>query len=234
MKKFLTTCALVALIALPAGAAPQSECAYSPRQTLVRDATDANQIAGLIQQGVIFDETPRCGGTIMQLAVRRGNADVFKVLLEQDVKRANQIVALDEFPIPGAPRKIPLWLFAAYYAPNENIIVLLHQALTQTNPNSIAMTDDLGRNVLWYMDKNPVLRKTALYDQLNGQLLTSLSLDNSANALLDAAASSIASAKGGVATAPAQPKTPKPLLDPGATSLNLTPKREIVELEAKK
>ena len=56
MKKFLTTCALVALIALPAGAAPQTECAYSPRQTLVRDARNAGQISELIKQGVIFDE----------------------------------------------------------------------------------------------------------------------------------------------------------------------------------
>lgn len=177
MKKFLTTCALTALVALPAGAAPQSECAYSPRQALVRDARDASQIVGLIEKGVIFDETPRCGGTIMQLAVRRGNAEVLMALLKQDLKRASQIVALDEFPIPGAPKKVPLWLFAAYYAPNENIILLLKQALQQSNQN-IAMTDDMGRNVLWYMDRNPVLRQTALYDGLNTELLTSLTMSN--------------------------------------------------------
>lgn len=225
MKKFLTTCAMVALVAVSANAAQQqSECAYSPRQTLVRDALDANQIAGLIQQGVIFDETPRCGGSLMQLAVRRGNPDVLKVLLEQDLKRANQVVSLDEFPIPGAPKKIPLWLFAAYYAPNEYIITLLHQALTQSNPNSIAMTDDLGRNVLWYMDRNPVLRKTALYDQLNAQLLTTLSTGNNADAALNAALSDIIP---GVKAqkAPVTPNVPsqQPELVPGKLSLGTTP-----------
>ena len=192
MKKFLLTCALGALVSLPGWAAPQqSECAYSPRQMLVRDAKDATQIADLIKQGVVFDEEPRCGGTLMQLAVRRGNADVLKVLLEQDLKRANQSVSLDEFPITGAPKKVPLWLFAAYYAPNENIIVLLHQALQMSNPNNIAMTDEMGRNVLWYMDRNPVLRKTDLYDQLNGQLLTTLSNSNNTDVLLNAAVSGV-------------------------------------------
>ncbi len=177
MKKLLLTCAVVALVALPAGAAPQSECSYSPRQALVRDARDATQIIGLIDKGLIFDETPRCGGTIMQLAVRRGNAEVLMALLKQDLKRASQVVPLDEFPIPGAPKKVPLWLFAAYYAPNESIVQLLKQALQQSN-QSLAVTDEMGRNVLWYMDRNPVLRQTALYDDLNNELLTSLTMNN--------------------------------------------------------
>ena len=225
MKKFLMTCAMVALVALPAGAAPQ-ECAYSPRQTLVRDAKNAEQIAGLIRQGVIFDETPRCGGTIMQLAVRRGNPEVLRVLLEQDLKRANQIVPLDDFPIPGAPKKIPLWLFAAYYAPNEQIIHLLHQSLIQTR-GGVSVTDDMGRNVLWYMDRNPVLRKTSLYDQLNDQLLTNLSADKSADALLSAVLGS------GNAAAPATGLTQQPSqltnMQPGSLSADTSPKREIVE-----
>ncbi len=176
MKKFLTACALVTLMAASVSAAPQqSECAYSPRQTLIRDAKDAIQIAKLIEQGVVFDETPRCGGSLMQLAVRRGNTDVLVALLNQDLKRASQIVSLDEFPIPGAPKKVPLWLFAAYYAPNENVMILLQKALQQSNQN-LAVTDELGRNVLWYMDKNPVLRKTDLYDTLNSELLTSLTM----------------------------------------------------------
>lgn len=196
MKKFLMTCAMTALMTLPADAAPQ-ECAYSPRQALVRDARDANQIIGLIDKGVIFDETPRCGGTIMQLAVRRGNAEVLMALLKQDLKRASQIVSLDEFPIPGAPKKIPLWLFAAYYAPNENIILLLKQALQQSN-QSLAMTDDTGRNVLWYMDRNPVLRQTALYDSLNTELLTSLTMSNQ-DILLNPNAGANLSLPGGMA-----------------------------------
>ena len=42
MKKLLLTCALGILMSAPVQAAPQkSECAYSPLQTLVRDARDA-------------------------------------------------------------------------------------------------------------------------------------------------------------------------------------------------
>jgi len=173
MKKFLMTCALVVLATTSAGAAPQSECAYSPRQMLIRDARDSMQIENLIAQGVVFDETPRCGGSLMQLAIRRGNPEVLKALLQQDLKRANQIVSLDEFPIPGAPKKVPLWLFAAYYAPNDLIINLMQQALQQSGAN-LAMVDDSGRNALWYMERNPVLRQTTTYDNLNALLLTSL------------------------------------------------------------
>ena len=36
---------------------------------------------------------------------------------------------------------------------------------------NIAATDDFGRNLLWYMNKNPVLRNTALQDELNNKLL---------------------------------------------------------------
>ena len=241
MKKFLMTCALAALIAMPAGAAPQSECAYSPRQKLIRDARNAEQIKELIKNGVVFDETPRCGGTIMQLAIRRGNAEVLLALLQQDLKRASQIVSLEEFPIPGAPKKIPLWLFAAYYAPNDGIISLLMQALQQSN-QSIAMTDDAGRNVLWYMDRNPVLRNTELYDALNTELLSSLAV-NSQELLLNSAVSgnnaganlTLPATATPAAAGTAQP-TSAPAPSPAATlqlgqkpTLSLTGQREIIE-----
>ncbi|MBE6445800.1 MAG: ankyrin repeat domain-containing protein [Alphaproteobacteria bacterium] len=170
MKKLLLTCALGILMSAPVQAAPQkSECAYSPLQTLVRDARDATQIQDLINKNVNFDEVPRCGGTLMQLAIRRGNWDVLQALLSQDLKRANQIVSLDDFPIEDAPKKVPLILFAAYYAPNEYIIQLLQQANVD-----ITQTDEKGRNILWYMEQNPVLRKTKLFDDINMALLTSL------------------------------------------------------------
>ena len=175
MKKLLLTCALGILMAGTVQAAPQQkgECAYSPLQTLVRDARDEQQLAVLAKKGVNLDEVPRCGGTLMQLAIRRGNFNVVKVLLENDLKRANQIVSLDDFPIPGAPKKIPLWLFAAYYAPNEYIISLMRQAMEQASFD-IGQTDEYGRNVLWYMELNPVLRKTETFDKLNDALLESL------------------------------------------------------------
>ena len=38
----------------------------------------------------------------------------------------------------------------------------------------ISKTDSSGRNVLWYMDQNPVLRSTSLYDKMNSLLLNAL------------------------------------------------------------
>ena len=170
MKKLLLTCALGILMAGTVQAAPQKgNCAYSPLQTLIRDARDVTQIQDLINKNVNFDEVPRCGGTLMQLAVRRGNVDVLTALLQQDLKRASQIVSLEEFPIEDAPKKVPLILFAAYYAPNEYIIQLLQKANVD-----ITQTDEKGRNILWYMEQNPVLRKTQLFDEVNLALLTSL------------------------------------------------------------
>jgi hypothetical protein len=136
---------------------------------LVRDARDATQILNYINQGVVFDEVPRCGGTLMQLAVRRGNVEVLTALLQQDLKRAGQIVSLEEFPIAGAPKKVPLILFAAYFAPNEYVIQVLQQANVD-----VTQVDEYGRNVLWYMEQNPVLRQTQLFDNMNMALLTSL------------------------------------------------------------
>jgi hypothetical protein len=170
MKKLLLTCALGILMAGTVQAAPQKgECAYSPLQTLVRDARDATQITNYITQGVNFDEVPRCGGTLMQLAIRRGNVDVLTALLQQDMKRAGQVVSLEEFPIAGAPKKVPLILFAAYFAPNEYVIQVLQQANVD-----VTQVDEYGRNVLWYMEQNPVLRQTQLFDDMNMALLTSL------------------------------------------------------------
>lgn len=179
MKKLLLTCALGILMAGTAEAAPRSmnNCAYSPLQTLVRDARDATQILNYINQGVNFDEVSRCGGTLMQLAILRGNPQVLLALLEQDLKRAAQIVSLDEFPIMGAPKRVPLWFFAAYYAPNEQIIDLMKQAMLKIGAN-IAQTDENGRGVLWYIEQNPVLRQTDFSDRLNVELLTSLGTSN--------------------------------------------------------
>ena len=177
MKKLLLTCALGLLMSTSVDAAPTRgtnlNCAYSLLQSLVRDARDATQIKEYMSQGVNFDEIPRCGGSLMQLAVLRGNPYVLQALLEQDLKRAAQIVSLDEFPIPGAPKRISLWLFAAYYAPNQQILDLIKQAMLKIGAN-IAQPDDNGRGVLWYIEQNPVLRKTALYDALNKELLMSM------------------------------------------------------------
>jgi len=164
MKKLLLLSAC--LLAMPAAAQKMGECALTPLQNLIVNARGAEEVQALIQRGVVFEEQVRCGGSLTQLAIRRGNPDVLEAILRQDQNRANAVVPLDAFPIVGAPKQIPLILFAAYYAPNKQIIELLEAAGA-----NIAVTDDFGRNLLWYLNKNPVLRRTALEDDLNNKLL---------------------------------------------------------------
>lgn len=164
MKKllFLSVC----LMTLPALAQKVGDCALTPLQNLIVNARGAEEVQALIDRGRVFDEPVRCGGSLMQLAIRRGNPAVLQAILNQDNKRANGVVSLEAFPIGGAPKQIPLILFAAYYAPNAQIVDLLVQAGAD-----ITATDDFGRNLLWYMSKNPVLRNTDLEDKLNNDLL---------------------------------------------------------------
>ena len=164
MKKLLLLS--ICLLTAPAMAQRVGECALTPLQNLVVNARGAEEIHNLIARGVVFDEQVRCGGSLMQLAIRRGNPEVLEEILRQDQNRANASVTMDAFPIAGAPKQIPLILFAAYYAPNKQIVDLLVAAGA-----NIAATDDFGRNLLWYMNKNPVLRNTALQDELNNKLL---------------------------------------------------------------
>ncbi len=166
MKKTLISLAALA-IAMPVMAA--TDCAYSPLQNLIRNVRKADEITTLMNSGVVFSEKTRCGGSLMQLAILRGNPQVLQALLQQDPSRANEMVELQAYPIQGAPKEIPLLLFAAYHAPNGQMIELL-----VNSGADIAKTDTTGRNLLWYMDQNPVLRNTELYDELNRRLLSSL------------------------------------------------------------
>ena len=166
MKKTLVSLAAL-MMALPVMAA--DNCAYSPLQNLIRNVRSVDEITTLVQRGVMFDEKVRCGGSLMQLAILRGNPDVLQAILNQDRSRANAIVDMDAYNIQGAPREIPLILYAAYYSPNAEMI----QRLVDAGAD-ISKTDSSGRNVLWYMDQNPVLRSTVLYDKLNNLLLNAL------------------------------------------------------------
>ena len=166
MKKTLISLSAL-MMALPVMAA--NDCAYSPLQNLIRNVRSVNEINELIQRGVVFDEEVRCGGSLMQLAVLRGNPEVLQAILKQDPSRANALVKLDSYAIPGSVREVPLILFAAFYAPNDQMIYRLVESGAD-----ISKTDSAGRNLLWYMDQNPVLRNTALYDKLNNLLLSSL------------------------------------------------------------
>ncbi len=165
---------LLTMLALPAVSATQTECAYTPLQTLIRNVRDVREIDALMQQGVIFDDTQiRCGGSLMQLAIVRGNPDVLRALLQQDIKRVAQKVGTESFMIPNAPKQIPLLLFAAYYAPNAGMMDLMIQAADAVGMG-INQTDDKGQNILWYLDKNPVLRNSPTTDMVTQKMLSSL------------------------------------------------------------
>ena len=166
MKKTLISLAAL-VMALPVMAA--DNCAYSPLQNLIRNVRKVEEITTLMNSGVPFNEKPRCGGSLMQLAVLRGNAQVLQALLQQNPGRSNEMVGLQAYPIQGAPKEIPILLFAAYYAPNDQMLSSLVNAGAD-----ITKTDEYGRNLLWYMEQNPVLRNSDLYDELNRRLLSAL------------------------------------------------------------
>ena len=105
MKKLLLLS--ICLLTAPAMAQRVGECALTPLQNLVVNARGAEEIHNLIARGVVFDEQVRCGGSLMQLAIRRGNPEVLEEILRQDQNRANASVTMDAFPIAGAPKQIP-------------------------------------------------------------------------------------------------------------------------------
>ena len=164
MKKTLIS--LIALMAtVPALAA--GECSYSILQNLIRNVRTVDEINILIQQGVQFDEQVSCGGSLIQLAILRGNPAVLNAILNQDKSRANSMVSLD---LNNSSRQVPLILFASYYAPNADMV----NELLKADPSIIAQKDESGRNLLWYMEQNPVLRNTPLYDNLKQLLIRAL------------------------------------------------------------
>jgi len=106
-----------------------------------------------------------CGGSLLQLAIRRGNPSIVNGILTQDKTRVNDEVSLRGFLIPGAPERIPVILFAAYYAPSE----IVFKVLTEMGAD-IAVQDSLGHGILWYLDQNPVLRQTKTEDSIKEKL----------------------------------------------------------------
>ena len=170
MKKLSFVAALLmGLSVLPVKAAT-TECAYSPLQNFIRNVRNHEDVEKYIKQGIQFNEKPRCGGTLMQLAVLRGNPNVLVALLNQERSRANEVSSIEDFRIQGGPRQLPIVLFAAYYAPNQDMLIQLVNAGAD-----FSVVDEQGRNILWYMDQNPVLRSSYVYDQLNSRLLEKLS-----------------------------------------------------------
>ena len=135
-------------------------CQYTVLQNLIRDARSHEQIFDMIRAGVSMDdETITCGGSLLQLAIRRGNPSIVNGILTQDKSRANRDVSLSGYAIPGAPDSIPVIMFAAYYAPSE----VVFKVLTEMGAD-VTVRDKVGHGILWYMDQNPVLRQTTTED----------------------------------------------------------------------
>lgn len=151
------------------GGRKDGKCSYSPLQEVIRDARGTEMIQKLAQSGVDFNAVPRCGGSALQLAILRGNPEIVKALLESgaDVSKS---VSLADFPIVGAPKEVPVLLFAGYYAPRQDIMRLLLSAGA-----SVTGMDSNGETVLWYINQNPVLRNTELSDEIKGTLLVTKS-----------------------------------------------------------
>ena len=146
----------------------QSACIYTPMQKLIRDARNADQVFELIKSEYqLQDDTITCGGSLVQLAVRRGIPQILYAIGVQDNSRLNQDVSLKGFPIPGAPDEIPVVLFAAYYAPSAEVFKVFMDLKAD-----ITKRDSLGHDILWYLDKNPVLRQTELEDKIRFLLPT--------------------------------------------------------------
>ena len=168
-KIFLATVTVMCLAATTVFAAPNRNnsgiCSYSPLQDLIRNARSGKDLEPILGGRVDLNTPVKCGGTILQLAIRRGNPEVVKLLLENGVS-AKEDVSLEGFDIPGAPNNVPLLMFAAYYSPRQDILNLIISAGAD-----MTALDSNGENVLWYLDKNPVLQNTAISDAIKNALL---------------------------------------------------------------
>lgn len=145
-------------------------CQYTFLQNLIRDARGHEKVFEMIKAGVSMnDETITCGGTLFQLAVRRGNPSILNGILAQDKGQVNRLVPMRDFKISGAPDAIPAVMFAAYYAPSEVVFRVMLEAGAD-----VSVRDSKGHDILWYLDQNPVLRKSKVEDNIQLILQTKL------------------------------------------------------------
>ena len=140
-------------------------CSYTPLQEIIRDARSETDLTPITKNNVNLNAPVKCGGTVLQLAVLRGNPQVVRALLEAgaDVKTP---VSLEGFNIPNAPKEIPILHFAGFYSPRQDIVNLIISAGAD-----VTAADANGESVLWYINQNPVLRNTALSDEIRNTLL---------------------------------------------------------------
>ncbi len=154
------------MLASPVMAQRSQNCSYSPLQNLIRSANDVAEIEKLVQKNVKLNAPVRCGGSLAALAVMRGNANVLKVLLNNGIDIDTPVKSADFGLGRDYPAQIPLILFAAHFAPNAEVL----KALIDAGSN-MAVIDEKGENISWYLDKNPVLRETPLAEEINNILL---------------------------------------------------------------
>mgnify|MGYP000006700674 CR=1 FL=1 len=159
-------------------------CSYTPLQEIIRDARSEADLAPITKNNVNLNAPVKCGGTVLQLAVLRGNPQVVRALLEAgaDVKTP---VSTQGFNMTGAPKEIPILHFAGFYAPRQDIVNLIISAGAD-----VTATDENGESVLWYINQNPVLRNTALSDDIRNTLLLAPKNMNGAGARLDPSSTS--------------------------------------------
>ena len=145
--------------------ASDEKCHYSVLQQMIRDARNSADLEPIIKGRVDLNAPVKCGGSVLQLAVRRGNPEIVKVLLENGAS-VQDPVSLKDFKIEGAPDNVSILMFAGYYSPREDIAKLIISAGAD-----VLETDANGENVLWYVEQNPVLRETDLSDSIEQALL---------------------------------------------------------------
>lgn len=163
-------CATLAIASLTFAANPETgykdSCQYTLLQNIIRDARSHEKVFELIRSGVpMDDQTITCGGSLLQLAIRRGNPSIVNGILAQDKSRSNAMVSLEDFKIPNAPDSIPAILFAAYYAPSELVFKVMLDAGAD-----ITVKDTNGHDILWYLDRNPILRRSKTEDNIQATL----------------------------------------------------------------
>ncbi len=181
MKKLLLTTLMgLSLISTSVFAAPRGDCSFSPLQQVIRNAREPGDITKLIEDKVNLNIKPRCGGNVLQLATLRGNVNIFTTLLQSGNLPLDEKVSNSDYPIPGAPKEIPLGFFIAYYAPSANIM----QSFINSGAN-LLITDDRGETILWYLNQNPVLMNTEITDFMMRQLLLSNTSTGQADANQD-------------------------------------------------
>lgn len=167
MKK-LSLFALVGAVLFAGSAMAQTRCSYTLIQDKVRMSNSPADIQQLINRRVNLNAPVKCGGTVAQLAILRGNADVLEVLLKNGVNAKEMVNMNSGFRIDGAPNEIPVLFFAARFAPNAEIV----KTLIQNGADPLA-TDKNGETIMWYLNENPVLVETDLAKKLEEDILFS-------------------------------------------------------------